>query len=194
MVWLLALLLCGRSQAAEPQRWAVHGVAANDTLTVRREPNARAPVVGKLAPTAADLLEVAHNEEGWVRVRAGAVEGWVNGAYLSPLLPSDGALPARLLCRGTEPYWTVLVEGGMATYRSPAQANGLGVPVSTAQTANRAGFLVSAQSKAAGWSWLVVELAPATCSDGMSTARLPYRAFSLTEEAGFVAGCCEVPR
>jgi uncharacterized protein YgiM (DUF1202 family) len=49
---------------------------ASTTLNVRRNPKAGSPVVGTIA--AGTVVRVSGRERRWMKVRAGAVRGWVN--------------------------------------------------------------------------------------------------------------------
>jgi SH3-like domain-containing protein len=50
---------------------------ATTTLSVRRNHKASSPVVGSIA--AGTVVSVNERENGWMKVRAGGVRGWVRG-------------------------------------------------------------------------------------------------------------------
>lgn len=185
---MIALLL-STALAAEAQRWTVVGVGKGDTLNLRADARVGAKVLGKLAE-GATVEEVEANEDGWFKVRSGATVGWVNGRYLTPMLPTTGKLPTSLSCAGTEPFWSVAIADGKGTYSSPESPTGTAVSVTEQRSTHDAAFLVTASG--GGWSWLTVELDADTCSDGMSSRRYPYRALGLLGDQAFVAGCCRV--
>ena len=70
------------------ERWLVTGVAADDTLNVRRGPGVEHPVVHELAPDADDVevFDVVELVDGasWAPVAIPGGAGWVNLALLRP--------------------------------------------------------------------------------------------------------------
>ena len=185
-------LLLSLANAGEPQLWSVAGVAADDKLHIRKTASASAEIVGDLAPGTGSLVELEQNEEGWVRVRSGTVEGWVNGKFLAPVAPATGLLPATLTCGGTEPFWTIQLADGKAKVNSPDRPTAPELPFSSTKATHDAAFLVTPRGKGPGYSWLTVSLAPQQCSDGMSSTRYGWSTLALTAEHGFVSGCCRV--
>ncbi len=101
------------------------------------------------------------------------------------------ALPPRLTCRGTEPFWSITLSGGKASAASPDRPSAPDVSYSTTATTHGDAFLVSPKGKGPGFRWLTI--AAGACSDGMSEQAYTYRALALTSEQGFVSGCCAVP-
>ena len=65
----------------------VIGVARNDKLNVRTEPDGSSPIAGQLPPDAKDIhiigLGVVVDKDTWVPVQTSEVSGWVNAAYLA---------------------------------------------------------------------------------------------------------------
>jgi hypothetical protein len=83
-----AILAATASPAAGPVTYQVAFVAANDTLNVRRQPGANAPLVGRLAPDATGIRvigegQTAQNGSPWLPVETEVGEGWVNSRYLT---------------------------------------------------------------------------------------------------------------
>jgi uncharacterized membrane protein len=185
-------LLLTSALAADPQLWSVTGVAPNDTLTVRKKPGASSEAVGTLPPDTRGIAEIEQDGEGWVKVRAGTLEGWVNGAFLTPTAPPSGWLPTALTCGGTEPFWSIQMDGSSSKVISPDRPTAPELPFSQAKATHGAAWMVTPRGKGAGYSWLTVSLAPNQCSDGMSNTRYGWSALALTAEHGFVAGCCRV--
>lgn len=64
-------------------------VTADDTLNVRAGAGVDFGVVGELLPSQTEVEIVGEGQlvasSTWVPIRAGAVEGWVNGRYLTPM-------------------------------------------------------------------------------------------------------------
>lgn len=82
------------SPVAGPVSYQVAFVAANDTLNVRRQPGANAPLVGRLAPHATGIRvigegQAAQNGSPWLPVETEAGEGWVNSRYLTESVSRD---------------------------------------------------------------------------------------------------------
>lgn len=100
------------AEAGGPDSWKVTGVAANDVLNVRAQPNASSPIVGTVPPDGRGLAnlgctgipdfaqwqrlsERAKRNAGaqrWCRVRYRDTEGWVRGKFLAEGGQRRGAL------------------------------------------------------------------------------------------------------
>jgi len=68
------------------------GHVAAPTLNVRSGASTTYPVVGRLANGTS--VEILDRQGSWLRVRAGAVEGFVSAEYVSPGAPAAPAAPA----------------------------------------------------------------------------------------------------
>lgn len=103
----LAICIAAASQAnadaGGPDSWAVTGVAADDVLNIRAEPNASSRIVGTVPPDGRGLAnlgctgvpsfaqweqmsEHARQTAGanrWCRIRYRDTEGWVRGKFLA---------------------------------------------------------------------------------------------------------------
>lgn len=107
--WLMAEAQPVRAEADGPDYFRVSGVAANDTLNVRKDPSAAAPKIGEI-PHDADGVKNLGCQGGlsfaqwqaatpaereaakrvrWCRVAFGGVTGWAAGRFLA-----EGAAPA----------------------------------------------------------------------------------------------------
>lgn len=113
------------------------------------------------------------------------------GAAAAPPPIATASLPARLTCRGTEPFWSIALSQGKASAASPDRPGTAEVSYTTTPTIHSDAFLVSPTGKGPGFRWLTV--VADDCSDGMSDKAYAYRAFALTSKQGFVSGCCSVP-
>lgn len=91
------------AEAGGPDSWAVTGVAANDVLNIRAQPNPSARIVGAVPPDGRGLAnlgctgipsfaqwermsERARRTAGanrWCRIRYRDTEGWVRGKFLA---------------------------------------------------------------------------------------------------------------
>lgn len=127
----LALTLALAHPAAATQEYIlptlfdVAGVAADDVLNIRAEPNASSGIIGTLAPGAKGI-EVVEERRGWARVNTPERSGWVSMRYLSYRTDvwEPGALPAAFRCLGTEPFWDAKREGGDLVLRTPENQGG----------------------------------------------------------------------
>lgn len=193
-VILVALLLAGPAHATQeyilPTLFDVTGVAADDVLNIREQPNASAPIIGTLAPEA-ERIEVVEERDGWGRVNTGEGSGWVSMRYLTYRTDvwQDGALPEGFRCFGTEPFWDVKIDGyalvlngiDMAEERHGLQSV-LGTGV----------FRDPMRAVVAEGATLVAT--PQICSDGMSDRLFGLRASLILqgEAPRLLSGCCSI--
>ncbi len=92
-----------------PTYFQVTGVAADDMLHIRTEPNTSGEIVGDLASDAGPI-EVLYSENGWAYLSSGENMGWASKSFLTQIeLPkiANSALPFGLTCGGTEPFWSI---------------------------------------------------------------------------------------
>lgn len=187
-------------EAPLPSRADVSGVASNDVLNVRAEPNAKAQILSTLAPNAKGIEIVSFDPTGqWARVSLGEVSGWAFSRFLvmdrTTWVP--GKLPEGLRCHGTEPFWSLNESNGRMSYSDPeSQPRDLELrrvlDRGIAEDAMRA--LIAGDDK--GRVTAVVQ--PEACSDGMSD-----RDFGLSvtvimdggnQPSKMLNGCCSVAR
>ncbi|WP_298437581.1 SH3 domain-containing protein [uncultured Jannaschia sp.] len=127
MRWIAAiwLLLAAGPAAATQDAWPalfdVAGVASDDVLNIRAAPRADAPILGTLAPDATGVEVVAPNgRETWGQVNVDEGTGWVSLRFLARQPGQwQGAFPPLASCFGTEPFWTVRVDGDTARWSTP---------------------------------------------------------------------------
>ncbi len=175
-----------------PALFNVTGVAANDTLNVRAQPNGSAEKRGALAHNAENIEVTATNDAGtWGRVNLGESSGWVSMRYLARHEDNpDYALAHALTCFGTEPFWSaVITQGQGVTIRTPE----------TQIDISGAGLIVPASGRtdlyALGFADSSAQVRRAECNDGMSD-----RMFGLQiglflrhdQSATLYAGCCSI--
>jgi uncharacterized membrane protein len=186
----------------------VQGVAADDVLNIRSNPDSSSPSLGTLPAGATHVEGIgAPSVVGaarWQRVRHGGTLGWVNARFLSPhenaepARPPGGAKPASfallapLICFGTEPFWAIRFGAdGSASYEAMGEvpssssiaqlrSNPSGDPESfDLVTAGRGMYLRAAMRKTG------------RCSDGMSDLLHPYE-FTAVGTPGALSGCCRL--
>jgi uncharacterized membrane protein len=196
---LAALILSGSSFAQEPTYWQVMGVAADDTLNVRAEPNASADIVMEFAPGAGPI-EVIEVRDGWAGVSTDRAEwgmGWVSTAYLERVEPAEwmSGVPAGLQCGGTEPFWGVSQsDDGLeldAFWRTPEMQS---LEVTGSGRAHSIGYPAVLELDE-GVATALFE--PRACSDGMSDITYGWSlVLILRGESGdpsILSGCCRIP-
>ncbi len=102
-------------------RYAVEGVAGNDTLNVRQYAGTDEAIIGTLTPSASDVVATGNWTEldgsiWWqVLLDSPNSRGWVNARYLA--LGDTGSMAETdypLICQGTEPFWSLDIAGAAA--------------------------------------------------------------------------------
>ena len=104
----------------------------------------------------------------------------------------EGA-PDRLRCAGTEPFWSVAIEGGEAIFETP-ENQGPSAPrlalEGTLTAQNRLGLWAFRLRSQDGQESIALVREEA-CSDGMSDLDYPYTVAFLHREGELLDGCCE---
>ncbi|RYH09922.1 SH3 domain-containing protein [Tropicimonas sp. IMCC6043] len=197
----LLLVLAGMPAQAQqdvlPTLHDVTGVAANDSLNIRAEPGASAPILGTLPPDATGIEVTALDTTGrWGRIGAGETDGWVSMAYLAQRPFPPGPIPEGMRCFGTEPFWSLRFEGSavfvdrMGETRSEMQVVAAPSPL---PPGNRL-FGFAAGEGAVRLSGIIEA---AACSDGMSDRSFGWRVVLLEQDEGTMrvqSGCCTLDR
>ncbi len=126
LLTLLALMAAPVFAQTKPVPLYLHqvvGVAENDSLNIRSQPDAGAEIVGTLPPNSfIDVLDTSPNG-GWALVSADFTTGWVSARFLriaEGQNPANGPppLPAMLVCQSSGPAWDVTFSArdGFITY------------------------------------------------------------------------------
>jgi uncharacterized membrane protein len=195
LIRLLALILTLFPVALRaegfPALYDVAGVAMNDVLNVREDPNAGSPIIGSLAPHA-KRVEVIRISGAWALVNTEDRSGYVSLRYLKRRSEPDWAtLEAPLTCLGTEPFWSLQIDPGAAETRfmTPEDTEGQVAPIEVMWP----GIPWSPAAAVALPDGLAV-LAPADCSDGMSDRSygIAVDIFLQLEGAVRLSGCCRL--
>lgn len=177
-----------------PALYGVAGVAADDRLNVRAEPDARAPVIGDLAHDATAIEVFAFSKEGlWAQVNIGEGTGWAALRFLAPQAEHTDALglPAGLSCFGTEPFWNLSFLDEVTLIRRTPDTQTAHPIVSTAPDAAfvriaQTGYRFIWQS---GMTDVTAHILPGQCSDGMSDRRYGLH---YIDNDGPRVGCCSL--
>lgn len=185
-----------RTRIDAPAWIEVSGVAPDDVLNARAEPDAAAPIVGQFEPGQGPLEVVEVRETGdqrWGLVSTGEQGGWINLHYAAALdLPmiGDSPVPQGTHCSGTEPFWFLEMDETSAVW-SDFEVEDEALSITEAQSA-----------RSRHWPWLFVLgdagyaiLTPEQCSDGMSDIPYAWSALILREgeyERTLFEGCCRL--
>jgi uncharacterized membrane protein len=203
-VWLAIMVMSGPAFAAETTpdpalRYQVVDVAADDQLNVREGPGVDARVLGGLAPHADNLIITGAvtdvgGSDWWeiVFVEGYLSRGWVNGRFLEAM---DLDWDARerdypMQCSGTEPFWSLELEDGEASYSDP---DGETLTMRASQWRKARGlfgtFAVQLEHQGeVGYASVWRERF--YCSDGMSDIRYPFGTVLIRPDGEVFAGCC----
>lgn len=175
----------------------VTGVGTGDVLDIRAAPATASEIVGSLAPDAKDIevLEV-NRAETWGRVNAGEATGWVAMDFLVRQ-PGQwaGRAPARAICIGTEPFWSLALEDEVATFETPDSLPLAFIRRSELGSRNRIDRFANVYENDLGG--LVATLRNTACSDGMSDRAYGWEIDVLHVVAGagnaqLFSGCCSI--
>ena len=185
--------------AAQPGYFRVTGVAADDTLNVRAGPSASSADIGDLPPDARGIEVAGTDASGnWGSIIWEEGNGWISMHFLAPdpvQKVSGTALPAGLLCTGSEPCWS-LRRAGWSSSDCDISGAAYALTLTGALVAEgRPDFPVQVNHGGAAAASVGI-VRPARCSDGMSDRVYPWTvAYLLNTAAGqrFLDGCCNLP-
>ena len=161
---------------ADPSYHRVTGVAADDALNVRAEPSGSSEDIGDLPYDAKGIEVVRTDDSGdWGRIIWAEANGWIAMRYLEidpqPLIGTT-KLPQGLLCAGTEPFWSLRLPGGGATYAGMAE-DALVLTMTGALTPQARGPFPVVLSHGGPTAATMSFIEPMQCSDGMSDRKYP---------------------
>jgi uncharacterized membrane protein len=195
MIRLLALILALIPMALRaevfPALHDVTGVAADDVLNIRAAASADAPVIGTIAPDATGV-EVVAVRDGWAVVNTGEGSGYAALRFLSRADDPDWpTLEVPLTCLGTEPFWSLQIDPGLAEtrFQTPEDEAPLSAPITRSWPG-----LPWSQAAAVALPEGIAVLTPAECSDGMSEQSFGIAAdlFLAGAERSRLSGCCRL--
>ena len=178
---ILNLLLLIASPAIADQRSApepaltyrVVNVASGDVLRVRSQPDASAPIIGDLPANATGVIltGVKQNvgQATWWQIIVEAADGnagWVNSRFLAVADPTAiGEIGFGLRCIGTEPFWSLEIANGQASFTTPEGERWLWKAHSWRDAAGHQPgqrFVIQLDNRESGCLGLGSRLAPAT--------------------------------
>lgn len=187
------LLFAGAAQAQDlPALHAVTDVASNDVLNIRAAPRGSAPIIGAFGPHETGIEVVALSDNGrWAQVNWEDVSGWSALRFLERL-PGQSNPPTTYACFGTEPFWSLEVDGGNLNRSAIGED-----PVPLSQIWQGSGMRPDRFSllAAGGGRSLAASIRREACSDGMSD-----RAYGLDIDlildgdgpTSMFSGCCSL--
>lgn len=190
---LWAAFLATASAADQfPALHDVTGVATNDVLNVRAQPNAGSNKLGALGPGQRNVEVVGTDATGrWGLVNVGETSGWAALRYLRRQAGDPGyIIAASLTCFGTEPFWSLrLKQGQSGKFSTPSQVDPL----------TEAGFLIPGANRpdrffvGLGTTSMAI-LRREICSDGMSdrTFGIAIDLLSNRGDTMLYSGCCSI--
>lgn len=174
-----------------PAVFQLKGVADDDVLNIRSDPDANAAILGSIKhfDLATEVLRLSDDGKwGLVGLREG--NGWVSMRFLQHLPPEDPyALQRPLQCMGNEPFWDVLLHPRGSTYSTPDQPN-TRIEVTSEQIAEN-GFQVQAEEGPTRTYHLNV--VGQACFDSMSGREFGWNAILFIESPDgnqAMTGCC----
>ena len=174
--------------------YRVVDVAAGDELNVRQQPGLGGKVLGSLAPDdesvviTGSVMDVGGSQ--WWEIVLDGDRGWVNGRYLKPVDAEGGDSEYPLLCTGTEPFWSLEVAEGEATY-SAVDDQALTMRAGPWQMAGgMTGRLAVELEHHGEIGHAAIWRENESCSDGMSDIRYPFGTIVIRPDGEIFAGCC----
>lgn len=181
-----------------PTLHTVTGVASNDVLNVRAEPNASSEIIGSLTPGASPV-EVVATFGNWSNILMREQNGWVSSRYLAPAevetVPST-PIAHGTRCFGTEPFWGLDVSSdGKITFESPDEPKASYPIIGSDRFVARPNrfYIVGGEVDNSITAFVSSGV---LCSDGMSDREHGWAIELLRETEGDRAaysGCCRVP-
>lgn len=189
---LLSAMLAGPA-AATVEFFAVTGVTPGDVLNIRQGPGAEEPVIGGLSPLASGI-EILDRRDGWAKIHSNGRDGWVAERFLASektVTVVGETPPDPLICAGTEPFWSLRLEGDAAVYSTP-EGEEAPAPI-TRRTRSANSTIVWSVSLGAGDAYRAVIAQDRLCSDGMSDNLYPLSVALTRPDGQFLSGCCRRP-
>jgi uncharacterized membrane protein len=181
-----------------PELYDVTGVASDDVLNIRLEPDVDSEIVGTLAYDDASVEVVRLSDDGgWGLVNAGERSGWVSMHFMS-MQEHDNVLFERpLSCFGTEPFWSLVFPGDGTTHLEEFGSDQ--PPASFDVSSNvKQPFIPNGLEMAelvTDENRFNVVLSRDYCDDGMSDAEFGIVMFGLLlhpEGQSLFSGCCSL--
>jgi uncharacterized membrane protein len=188
---LLILLLATSASAQDlPALFNVTGVSANDSLNVRSRPNTTGTVLSKLPANATNIEVIQTTQDGkWGQINAGETTGWTSMRYLTASTPSPNFPPNQATCFGTEPFWTLTLQNGQASFSNMGEDEKTYTIHGSQLSANRTDTAkLDLNSRDRSSTALITRQ---LCNDGMSDRTFGLRIDVLSSDQVY-SGCCSL--
>lgn len=194
--WIaLALCLMAAPLWAQdlPNLFRVMGVAQNDQLNIRAQPNARAQIIGSLAHDA-QHIEVVSQQGNWGQVNLREGSGWVALRFMQV---EDTTLYETLdfdaTCFGTEPFWSLAVDSGARLHWHPADGTKQSYLAGLLRGIARAPVQYW-MAGSAGDRQIHLLMTRVACNDGMSDRNYGLQAVVtlMNDDPRGYTGCCSI--
>ncbi|SHJ00799.1 SH3 domain-containing protein [Wenxinia saemankumensis] len=173
-----------------PAQYSVTGVADDDRLNIRAEPDASSPILDSYFPYAMNVEVLRTTPDGsWGLVGLPEGNGWVSMRYLAAQETDPAEIPRPLNCGGTEPFWSLNMTLRGDEYDSPGTGYRF-LSLLSARTAPN-GYLATFEEGPTLNRTLTVMRG--ACSDGMSDREYGWRAMLFNDApdgSEVQAGCC----
>jgi uncharacterized membrane protein len=109
------------------------------------------------------------------------------------LLPLEGGKPpSPLQCVGTEPFWSLSIEGSRTTFQTPEQ-KAIAAAIERIEPSRNSNLVWRVQPKGGPVTSATIEGQQA-CSDNMSDRVYSFSVRVETRDGQFLSGCCELGR
>jgi uncharacterized membrane protein len=183
--------------STSPRYFKVEGVASDDVLNARANPDSSAAIVGSFAHNASPV-EVFREQNGWAQVTLDEQMGWVSMRFLKEATVSTigkSTLPEGLSCGGTEPFWGLTISGGQIRYSNMDHSE-QAYAISDADQFHHLGSSTNFVLAQGNGEQLTAVISNQMCSDGMSDRDYPRRIDLLSTKTGQTigqSGCCNLP-
>jgi uncharacterized membrane protein len=197
MVRFAAVLMClGLAVAASAQEFPalydVMDVAEGDVLNMRTRPTENGTVIGSLSFDAS-LVEVIEEENGWGRVNADGLSGWVPLSFMDRQLGTEMPEGYQFKCFGTEPFWSAtVIQGDKMSFSRPdddEKAFTIGQLTTAVSRDNPHALLGSKLGEN-----VTLIMSREICTDGMSDYRFGFSGSVVISgyDTQVYSGCCSL--
>ena len=199
-LFLVLLIFAQVGVVSAKGAYNVTGVAADDYLNVREQPDVKSQIVTRIPFDGSGIrrLDGTNNVDGqlWWRIKWEGKQGWVNKRYL--LLPQkkepttkNSDSKAALHCGGTEPFWGIKITKQALTF-TPMGGEKLNLPIVFNKTSDNNTKIAAIYAKKQGEQVMAILQKVRSCSDGMSDIDYPYSISAVINNQQFYSGCCHV--
>lgn len=204
MLMLMPVLTNASSVAADPvqellpepdQRYrVVDGIDGKALPVVRTQPDPTAEELATLAAGASDIVVAGTRLEAhgvvWWQVVHKQTLGWVEASHLAPMtveMPLQEVFPLR--CVGTEPFWSLHIEGGQGVFETPESSQHWAAGEINTAVGMVGRYAVRLENDGAV-GHLAAWRNPHFCSDSMSNIGYPFEGIVVVPDGTAYSGCC----